>query len=84
MIHVVECTLQFVPETLDGVAVRGLFRLVHFSDVLLLQIISHYPGTMRRSLVILEAKTFSKMLRNKWYQGVPQDLPIHHAIDVAI
>ena len=33
MIHVVDCAPQFVPQKLDGVAVRGLCRPVHFSDV---------------------------------------------------
>ena len=67
MIYFVDCTPQYVPQMLDGVAVRGLCRLVHFSDVLLLQIISHPPGTMRRRIVILIANIISKMLPSKWY-----------------
>ena len=62
--------------------VRGLCRLVHFSDVLLLKINSHHPGMMKRSIVILVAKIILKVLPSKWYQGVPQDVHIHHAIDV--
>ena len=50
------------PQMLDGVAVLGLCRLVHFTDVLLLQIINHYPGTMRRSIVILVAAIVFKVL----------------------
>ena len=84
MIHVVDCTPQFVPRMFDGVTVRRLCRLVHFSDVHLLQIISHYPGTMRRIIVILVAKIIFKVLPRKWYQSVPEDVPIHHAIDVPI
>ena len=66
---------------IDGVEVRGLCRLVHFSDVLLLQLISHYPGTMRRSIVILVAKSISKALPSKWYpQWCPARCPAtpHH------
>ena len=82
MIQVVECTPLFVPQMFDGDAVKGLCRLVHFSDVLLLEINSHYSGTMKCSIVILVAKIILKVLPSKWYKGVPQDVPIHHAIDV--
>ena len=84
MIHVVDCAPQFVLQMHDGVAIRGLYRLVHFSDVLLLQIINHYSGTMIRSIVILVATIISNVLPSKWYHDVPQDVPIHHATDVPI
>ena len=84
VIHVDDCTPQFVPQMLDRVAVRESCRLVLLNDVLLLQIISHYPGPMRRSIDILVAEIISKVLPNKWYQGVPQDILILQAIDVPI
>ena len=79
MIHVVDCATQLVPQMLDGVAVRGLWRLV-----LLLQILSHYPGTMRRSIVMLVAKSIPNVLPSKWFPDVPKDVPMHHAIDVLV
>ena len=83
MIQVVDCTSQFAPHTRRGCS-EGICRLVHFSDVILLQIISHYPRMMRRSIVILVAKIISKVLPSKWNQGVPQDVSMHHAINVPI
>ena len=74
MTHVDDCMAQFVPQMFDGIVVRGLCRLVHFSAVLLLQIISHCPGTMRHSSVILAAKIISKVLLSKWCQGVPNKM----------
>ena len=41
-----------------------------FSDVLLLQILSHYPGMIKRSIVILVEEIVSKVLPSMWYQGV--------------
>ena len=49
-----------------------------------LHIISLYLEKMRRSIVILVSKTISKALPSKWYYSFPQDVPIHHAIDVPI
>ena len=63
---------------------RRSMGLVHFSDVLLPQIINHYSGTIRRSIVILVAKIISNVLPSKWYQGVPQDVTIHDIINVPI
>ena len=83
-VHVGDCTPWFAPQMLDRLAVRGLCRQFHFSDTLLLQIISHYPGTTRRSIFILVAEIICKVLPSKWCQGVPQDVLIHLAIDVRI
>ena len=59
MIHV-DCTSNSSHKCSMGVAVRGLCMLVHFNDVLMLQIIRHYPGAMRHSIVILAAKLSPK------------------------
>ena len=87
MIHVVDCSHQLVSQMVDRVAVSGFCRLVHFDDVLLLQIISHFPGTMRPSIVILGKLSPKCCLANGtkvsrmmfWYivpgtQGVIKDL----------
>ena len=39
---------------------------------------------MSRSIVIFVAEIISKVLLSKWYQGIPQDLQIYHAIDIPI
>ena len=62
---------------LDGVPVKGVWW--YFGHVLLLHIINHYPGMRRRSIVFLEAKIIFRALPSKKYQGVSQDVPIHHA-----
>ena len=62
MIRAVDCMPQFVPHMLAGVIVRQLCGLVHFSYILLLKIISNYPGTMRHGFVNLVATIISKVL----------------------